>query len=57
MNLSQEDNKENLVEHGRVIARAMHEEKARIEKNMASAMKRKETMLRNAAEKEMWRNY
>lgn len=44
-------------EHGRVIARAMHEEKVRIEKNMASAVKRKETRLRNAAEDVFSRNY
>lgn len=37
-------------EHGRVIARAMHEETVRREKNMAIAVKRKDTMLRNAAE-------
>lgn len=38
-------------ELGRVIAQATHEENVRREKNMASAVKRKETMLRNAAEK------
>ncbi len=56
MNLSQ-DNKEQAKELGRVIAQATHEQNVRREKNMASAVKRKETMLRNAAEKEMWRNY
>lgn len=50
-------NQSNLKEHGRVIARAMHEENVRREKSMASAEKRKETMLRNAAEKEFSRNY
>lgn len=45
------DKKIELKEHGRVIARAMHEENMRIEKNMASAVKRKSTMLENAAQK------
>lgn len=43
-------------EHGRVIARATHEEQVRIKKNMASADKRKQSMLRNAADK-VFRNY
>lgn len=56
MKLSPED-KQLAEEHGRVIARAMHSENVRREKNMASAEKRKDTMLRNAADKEMSRNY
>lgn len=48
MKLSQEDKQ---VEQGRALARGMHEEKVRQEKNEAKAVKRKETMLRNAAEK------
>ena len=48
MKLSQKDK---LVEHGRVIARAMDDLKVQKEKNMASAAKRKATMLENAAEK------
>lgn len=52
MNLSQEDKGgDNLVEQGRVIARAMDEHKIQKEKNMAKADKRKATMLERAAEK------
>ncbi len=43
-------------EQGRAIARGMTEENARKERNQASAEKRKQTMLRNAAEK-VFRNY
>ncbi len=44
-------------ETGRVIAQAMHEENVRREKNMAKAAKRKQTMLNNAAEDFLSRNY
>lgn len=37
-------------EHGRVIARGMNDIKVEQEKNMARAEKRRDTMLRNAAE-------
>lgn len=47
-----------LKEHGRVIARGMHEENMRREKNMATAEKRKATMLERAAERALsGRNY
>lgn len=49
MNLSK-DNKEKSKEHGRVIAQGMEEVKVEKEKNMAKAVKRKQTMLENAAE-------
>lgn len=51
------ESEKTTAELGRAIARGMSEEAARKERNMASAEKRKDTMLRNAAEKEMWRNY
>ena len=44
-------------EDGRVIAQGMHEENVRREKNMAKAAKRKDTILRNAAEEALSRNY
>lgn len=56
MKLSPED-KAKDVEHGRVIARAMNEANIQKEKNMASAAKRKETTLRNAAERMFNSNY
>lgn len=40
---------EQLAEQGRAIARGMTEENARKEKNQAKAVKRKDTMIRNAA--------
>ena len=43
-----------LKEHGRVIARGMHEEKVQREKNMTQAVKRKATMLEAAADKELF---
>jgi len=43
--------KEEQLAQGRAIARGMTEENARKEKNQASAEKRKETTLRNAADK------
>ena len=43
--------KEEQLAQGRAIARGMSEETARKEKNQASAEKRKETTLRNAADK------
>jgi hypothetical protein len=42
--------KDKLKEHGRVIARGMHEAKVEQQKNMAKAEKRKATMLERAAE-------
>lgn len=45
---------DNLVEQGRVIARAMEEQKLQKEKNMAKADRRKATMLENAAEIELF---
>ena len=48
MKLSQEDN---MVEQGRVIARAMDDLKVQKEKNMIKADRRRATMLENAAEK------
>lgn len=58
MNLSQEAKgwKEEQLAQGRAIARGISEEDARKEKNQAKAEKRKETMLRNAADK-VFRNY
>lgn len=52
MKLSQE-----VKEQGRAIARGMSEENARKERNLASAEKRKESTLRNAADKVFNRNY
>lgn len=43
--------KEEELAKGRAIARGMSEENARKERNMASAEKRKESTLRNAAQK------
>ncbi len=48
MKSSQEDK---VREHGRVIARGMHDVKVEQEKNMAKAAKRQQTMLENAAER------
>ena len=42
---------DNLAEQGRAIARGIAEQNAQKERNQAKAVKRKETMLRNAAEK------
>lgn len=39
------------IEHGRVIAQAMHDFNVQKEKNMIKADKRKATMLEKAAEK------
>ena len=39
-----------IREHGRIIARGMNDVKVEREKNMAKAVKRRETMLANAAE-------
>lgn len=44
-------------EQGRAIARGMTEENARKERNTAIAEKRKESTLRNAAEKVFNQNY
>lgn len=44
-------NNDKLVEHGRVIARGMHQEKMQQEKNMMKAEKRQTTMLHRAAER------
>jgi hypothetical protein len=43
------------VGQGRDIARGMHLENVQIEKNMARAVKRRQTMLENAAEKELFK--
>ena len=43
-------NQNKMIEQGRVIARAMHELKVEQKKNMIKAVKRRETMLHNAAE-------
>lgn len=48
MKLSQ-DNK--MVEQGRATALAMHELKVQQKRNMASAVKRKASMLENAAQR------
>ena len=49
--------KDELKQYGRVIAQGMHEYNVQKEKNMASAAKRKETRLRNAAHDVFNRNY
>ena len=49
--------KEEQLAQGRAIARGIAEENARKEKNKASAEKRKESTLRNAAQKVFNRNY
>ena len=49
--------KEEQLAQGRAIARGMTEENARKEKNQASAEKRKETTLRNAAQKVFNRSF
>lgn len=51
MNSSEDHNNEVMMEHGRVIARAIDEVKVEKEKNMAKAEKRKSTMLERAAER------
>lgn len=58
MSLSHEakGHKEEQLAQGRAIARGMSEETARKERNMAIADKRKESTLRNAANK-VFRNY
>jgi hypothetical protein len=40
-----------MKEHGRIIAQAIQRQKVDKEKNMMKAVKRRETMLENAAEK------
>lgn len=50
MKSSKPSKEEKLMEHGRIIARAMDDVKVEKEKNMIKAGKRRETMLRNAAE-------
>jgi hypothetical protein len=45
------------VGQGRAIALGMHQQKMQIEKNMAKAVKRRQTMLENAAEKELFNNH
>lgn len=42
-------NEDEVREHGRIIARGMNDIKVEQEKNMIKAVKRKETMLENAA--------
>jgi hypothetical protein len=44
------------VEQGKAIAQGMHLKNMQIEKNMAKAVKRRQTMLENAAEKELFKN-
>lgn len=57
MNLSKEQTpkevkkQEEAKQNGRVIAQEIHNLKVEKEKNMAKAVKRKATMLENAAEK------
>lgn len=51
MKLSKEDK---MVEQGRAIARAMHEENVQRQKNMVKAERRKATMLERAADKELF---
>lgn len=48
---------ESKMEIGRAIAQASDEFKVQKEKNMAKAAKRKDTMLRKAADIEIGRNY
>lgn len=49
--------KSTVKDQGRAIARGIVEENARKERNAAIAVKRKESTLRNAAEKLLFRNY
>lgn len=49
--------KETIKEQGRAIARGMTEENARKDRNLAITAKRKESTLRNAADKMFGRNY
>jgi hypothetical protein len=44
-----------MVGQGKAIAQGMHLQKMQIERNMAKAVKRKQTMLENAAEKELFK--
>jgi hypothetical protein len=44
-----------VVEQGRAIARGMDEIQTQKEKNMAREAKRMKTMIRNAADKEMFK--
>lgn len=48
---------ERVKEQGRAIARGIAEEQARKERNQASAEKRKDSTLRNAAQKVFNRSY
>ena len=48
-----QDNK--LVEQGKAIAQGMHLQNVQIEKNMAKAVKRRQSMLEHAAEKELFK--
>ncbi len=51
MNNSQPTKEQEVREHGRVIARGMQDVKVEQEKNMATAEKRRATMLENLADK------
>lgn len=44
-----------MIEQGRIIARAMDKIKVDKKKNMIKAVERRETMLRDAAEQELFR--
>lgn len=48
-------NQGEMMEQGRIIARAMRDLKVEQKKNMIRAVQRRETMLRNAAEKELFK--
>lgn len=43
-------NHDKMMEHGRIIARAISDIKVEKQKNMIKAVKRRETLLHNAAE-------
>ena len=52
--LSEGYKNDKMVGQGRAIARGMHLEQVQREKNMAKAVKRKSTMLENAAERALF---
>jgi hypothetical protein len=56
MKLSQDYKDDKMVEQGRAVARGMEEIRLQKEKNMVKAVKRRQTMLEHAAEKELFKS-
>lgn len=51
MKSSQFSTQNKFQEQGKAIAQAMHEKKVEVDRNIARAAKRRDTMLRNEAER------